>query len=299
VTVSGKPSAVEQRRGPILGALVALGVVLAKSKGLLFVLLSKGKLLFAALKLGKFAVTGWTMALAAMLYARTYGWPFAVGLVLLILVHELGHGAAAARVGLPVGPPVFIPFFGAMIALRARPRSSYEDFYIGAGGPLVGAASAALCVTTGLLLPGHTGGLLLAVGYFGLVMNLFNLMPVWQLDGARMCAPVRVTDGAIGVAVLVFVLLASSLAGQRVNPVGLFVTGFAGVRFLGAAWRARRRPATHAASALDQLQALESVAADGTRIEVMPAQQRTAALVFFALAAVLILVVQALMPTIR
>ncbi|HEX7839358.1 MAG TPA: site-2 protease family protein, partial [Kofleriaceae bacterium] len=200
---SAGPPSPAKKRGVIASVLVAIALVLAKLKGAVFVLLTKGKLLLGLLQLGKVGATAWTMVLVAAIYSRYYGAGFAIGLVVLTLIHELGHGAAARRMGLPVGAPVFIPFFGAMIALRTRPRSAWEDFVIGAGGPIAGSAGGALC-----LIGSFAGaGLLFAVGYFALVMNLFNLMNVWQLDGARMCAPVRRRDAALGNAWLLAVVI--------------------------------------------------------------------------------------------
>ena len=51
-------------------------------------------------------------------YALIWGWSFAVGVVLLIAVHELGHYVEARRAGLDPQLPVFIPFLGAYVALR-------------------------------------------------------------------------------------------------------------------------------------------------------------------------------------
>ena len=59
-----------------------------------------------------------TMLVSMAVYAISFGWPYAVGFVLLILVHELGHYIAARQRGLNVGAPVFIPFVGAWISLK-------------------------------------------------------------------------------------------------------------------------------------------------------------------------------------
>jgi Zn-dependent protease len=90
------------------------------------------------------------MALSAWAYAFYYGWPFAAGLVLLILIHEIGHGMAAARVGVRVGAPMFVPFVGAFIALRDRPRSTSDEAVIAAAVRSSAAAAAALTVAVSL-----------------------------------------------------------------------------------------------------------------------------------------------------
>jgi Zn-dependent protease len=50
--------------------------------------------------------TGGTMLLTIGAYTMLWGWKFAVGFVLLILVHECGHLVVAKRFGLNVGARV-------------------------------------------------------------------------------------------------------------------------------------------------------------------------------------------------
>src|SRR3989454_6672865 len=122
-------------------ALVPLGVV-----GLLLLKwLAKLKLLILpVLKfLPVLVKTGGSMFLMIWLYAMRWGWWFAAGFVLLILVHECGHLIAARRLGLKVGAPVFIPFMGAFIALKEAPKNAWIEAQVGIGGPLLGSAGAA------------------------------------------------------------------------------------------------------------------------------------------------------------
>ena len=77
--------------------------------GALPLVLAKGKFLLGALKFGALFKTFATLALSSWVYAQFYGAPLAIGLVLLILVHEYGHGIAATIVGLKVGAPIFSP----------------------------------------------------------------------------------------------------------------------------------------------------------------------------------------------
>src|SRR5271170_8050129 len=104
-----------------------------------FKFLTKLKFLLPVLK------TGGTMILSIGAYAMLWGWQFAVGFVLLIFVHECGHLIAAKRIGLKVGAPVFIPFMGALIALKEAPRNSWIEAQVGIGGPILGTAGAAIC----------------------------------------------------------------------------------------------------------------------------------------------------------
>ena len=126
--------------------------------------------------------TGGSMVLMIWVYTMMYGWWFALGFVLLLLVHECGHLIAARRVGLPVSAPMFIPFMGAFIALKEAPKNAWIEAQVGIGGPLLGTAGAVLCylafVITGV--PIFKG-----LAYTGFFLNLFNLAPIGFLDGGR------------------------------------------------------------------------------------------------------------------
>jgi Zn-dependent protease len=213
------------KRGPFAGALAALGVALSKGKGLL--------LLVA--KMGKLSLTAWTMLAAAWVYAGRYGWPFACGLVLLTLVHEIGHGLAARRAGLPVSAPVFIPFFGAFVRL-GRPRSSWENFVISMAGPIFGATASALCLLAAASASGGVPELLHVLGYYGLVINLFNLVPFGFLDGAHALSPIPWRAGVAAAALAACALFLSARATGHVNPIGLVVVIGAGAKLW---WRSR------------------------------------------------------------
>src|SRR5256885_11645497 len=102
-------------------------------------------LLLNAAKLSKVLLTGGTMLLSVFAYALLFGWWYAVGFVLLIFVHEMGHYAAARQRGLDVGAPTFIPFVGAWISLKQLPHDVETEAYVGMAGPLAGTLGAIAC----------------------------------------------------------------------------------------------------------------------------------------------------------
>ncbi len=184
------------------------GILTTISAGLLF-LLAKGKVLLGAIKFGSLLQTFSTLGLSAWVYAKFYGPNLAIGLVLLILVHEYGHGIAAKTMGLRVGAPIFIPFFGAMIALKEQPRSTWVEAVVGFGGPFAGMVGGACVLTAGLLVHDeHWAGLLIALAWMTFMINLFNLMPVFGLDGDRITQPFRAwywLPGCVVIGILAFV----------------------------------------------------------------------------------------------
>jgi Zn-dependent protease len=161
------------------GALTAGALFLWKFKALAAFALTKGKLLLLGLTN---STTLLTMLPSIGLYWTAYGWRFALGIVLSIYVHEMGHVAVLRRFGIAASAPMFIPGLGAVIRSRQQPTSPRELARVGLGGPIwgLGAAIAAF------IMYGLTGApIWAAIGQFGAWVNLFNLMPVWQLDGAH------------------------------------------------------------------------------------------------------------------
>ncbi len=76
------------------------------------------------------------------------GIPFALALMTILLVHELGHYFACKQHGIRASYPYFVPAptligtFGAFILMRSPIRTRRALFDVGASGPLVGFAAA-------------------------------------------------------------------------------------------------------------------------------------------------------------
>ena len=115
-------------------------------------------------------------------YWSVYGWPLALGLVFAIYIHEMGHVAMLRRLGIDAGAPMFIPGVGAFVMLKQRVDDPLTDAQIGLAGPVwgLGAALAAFAVYVVTRAP-----IWLAIAHLTGFLNLFNLIPVWQLDGSR------------------------------------------------------------------------------------------------------------------
>jgi Zn-dependent protease len=179
----------------------------------------------ALVKFGAFGLKFFGIFLAVGGYALIWGWKFGVGVVLLILVHELGHYVEAKRLGLDPQLPVFIPFLGAYVALRNMRFDPWVNARVSLAGPVAGGIAALACLIVGV----QTGSdLLRALAYMGFLLNLFNLIPVWLLDGSRGFLALSRVERWIVVATIAVALY---LTGQRL----LFIVG--GV----AVWRAAQR----------------------------------------------------------
>jgi Zn-dependent protease len=154
------------------------------------------------------------MLLSVFTYAFVFGWQYAVGFVLLIFVHEMGHYWAARRRGLNVGVPVFIPFVGAWISLKELPHDAETEAYVGLAGPFLGTLGALACYYGGREL---SSNLLLALSYAGFFLNLFNLIPVPPLDGGRITAVLSPRLWLLGLPVLVVLFF------YQQSPMLLFI----------------------------------------------------------------------------
>ena len=201
-----------------LSGLGAAGIFLWKFKFLLVALATKGKLLLLGLTK---ASTVFSMLLSFGVYWTAWGMWFALGLVLSIYVHEMGHIAALRRFGIATTSPMFVPGLGAFIRMRGRHLSPREDARIGLAGPLWGLGAAVAALAAGAL---GGGPMWTAIAHTGAWINLFNLLPVWQLDGSRGFASLTRVHR--------FVVVGAFAAGWLIAGDGLFVLliGVAAVR---------------------------------------------------------------------
>ena len=172
------------------------------------VVLLFGKLKFILIPVLKFfpmiLKTGGTMILSIGAYAMMWGWQFALGFVLLLFIHECGHLVAARRIGLKVGVPVFIPFMGAVIALKEAPRNAWIEAQVGIGGPLLGSLGALGC---DLIFMATGNPLYRALAYTGFFLNLFNLAPIGFLDGGRIVTALSPWLWLVGAVVMVVMVV--------------------------------------------------------------------------------------------
>src|SRR3979490_3160733 len=131
----------------------------------------------------------------------------------MIFVGGMRHGEEIRSQGMQASAPIFIPFLGAAIFQGSPLTESLQQAQIGIAGPIAGTIGA----TAAFALYGSTHSpILLLAALIGFYINLFNLIPIWQLDGAWILAPVskwfQVAGYAIlGVGALVFPPLLSPL----------------------------------------------------------------------------------------
>ena len=205
-----------------LAGFGAFGLAVWKFIGPLLAILSKGKLLlFGLLKLP----TLLSFFVSAALWSDgSKGTGLALVVLGSIYVHEMGHTWAFRRYGIAVSPPMFVPGFGAFVRGTHYPKNLQAIGDVALSGPVWGGVSGLITLAIGLVVhqPWVCGAALIIAE-----VNLFNLLPVWQLDGSRATACLSkqqvVVLAAIG-------LIGGALAG---SPMSLLSgAGLLGRRFV-------------------------------------------------------------------
>ncbi|MDQ3890047.1 MAG: site-2 protease family protein [Actinomycetota bacterium] len=192
----------------------------------------KFKALALALFKLKIFATPASMLVSVGAYALIWGWRFAVGFVLLLLVHEIGHVLELRHQGVPASAPLFIPFLGAVVGMKQMPKDAWREARVALAGPILGSAGAAAVWAAGEALDSD---LLVALAFVGFLLNLFNLLPIVPLDGGRAMAAIHPLFWAVGLAALVALMIVAP------NPILLLVLVLGGLE-LWRRWQERGTP---------------------------------------------------------
>jgi Zn-dependent protease len=202
-----------------LAPLAVVLVLLAKFKGLALLLLKV-----------KFVGTALTMLVSIGAYALLFPVWFAVGIVVLIWVHEMGHVLQLRREGIPASAPMFIPFLGAFVAMKQMPKDALAEARVGLAGPVLGTLGG--LATLGLYALTREP-LFLGLAYFNSIINLFNLAPLLPLDGGRAVGAMSLGFQVVGLVVMVALFF--------VAPI-MALVALLGLPELWNRWRMRNTP---------------------------------------------------------
>jgi Zn-dependent protease len=203
-------------------------------------LAAKLKALLLILPKIKLLSTSATMLVSIAAYALIWSWKFAIGFVLLLLIHEMGHVIQLRREGIKASAPMFIPFMGAVVMASSMGKDAAAEARVGLAGPVLG--------TIGTLIPlaiwQATGGeFWQALAYVGFFINLFNLLPVLPLDGGRAMAALSPWVWLVGFAGLI------ALAFAFPNPILILILLLGGYETYKR-WQNRNSPEAQAFHAI-------------------------------------------------
>jgi Zn-dependent protease len=127
---------------------------------------------------------------------------------------------------------MFIPFLGALVAMKEMPKDAAAEARVGLAGPVLG--SLAALVPLGLYaLTGED--MFKALAFVGFFLNLFNLLPVLPLDGGRAMAALSPWMWLVGFAALIAAAIAFP------NPIMILILLFGGFE-TWRRWRERKSP---------------------------------------------------------
>jgi Zn-dependent protease len=205
---------------------------LAAPLAALVALLAKLKAILLLLPNIKLFTTAGTMAVSVAAYSLIWGWTFALGFVVLLLVHEMGHVIQLRREGIQASTPMFIPFLGALITAKSLGKDAAAEARVGLAGPILGGLGSAVCVVI-WQLTGNT--FWEALAFVGFLLNLFNLLPVSPLDGGRAMAAMAPAMWFVGLAMMVAFLFLTHFQ----NPIVLLFI-FIGGMDSWRRWKLRR-----------------------------------------------------------
>ena len=205
-----------------------------------------------ALAVFKFKIftTSASMLVSIGAYALLWGWRFAVGFVVLLLIHELGHVIELRRQGVPASAPLFIPFLGAVVGMKQMPDDAWKEARVALAGPILGTLGALPFWAAGVALDSD---FLVALAFVGFFLNLFNLLPIVPLDGGRAVAAVHPALWAVGLLGLL------ALAFVAPNPILLIILLIGGLEL----WRRWRKRGTPEAAAYYRVKPWQRLAAGG------------------------------------
>jgi Zn-dependent protease len=192
-----KESRVRDLRKRIGSALAAAAALIAK-----FFAAIKGFLLL--LPKVKLLTTAGTALISVFVYSWFFGWWFAVGFVVLLFVHEMGHVIQLRKEGVKASAPMFIPGFGAVVMMKSLPDDALAEARVGLAGPILGTLGAGVCLAIAEVT--HSD-LLRALAYVGFLINLINLVPLVPFDGGRAMAAMAPSMWFVGLGAMVALLL--------------------------------------------------------------------------------------------
>jgi Zn-dependent protease len=177
-----QPRPAARRTGGAVGIGALLLALALKFKSALVFLLN-----FKWIAIGaKLLVSSGSLLVSIWAWSTLWGWSFATGFVLLILVHELGHVAASRAYGMKVSLPMFIPFLGAFVSHSPAPNAKAQAV-ISLAGPFVGGLGALACFAVGQATGAPYWYALASVMF---LINLVNMLPIPPLDGGHIAAAV-------------------------------------------------------------------------------------------------------------
>ena len=133
---------------------------------------------------GKSVLFAVSAVIGIVAFGLFFSWEMAAMLLLVLLFHEFGHALAMRATGHRNVQVLVLPLLGAVASGRKDDAGPWARLFVLLAGPAPGLVVAVICLYAAMAVtPPHM--LLLQLGLFALLLNLFNLLPLIPLDGGR------------------------------------------------------------------------------------------------------------------
>lgn len=149
-------------------------------------------------------------------------WQFAVIIMIVLSVHEMGHAVAMRAFGYQRIQMYFVPFVGAFVTGKVKNIAAWKQAVILFAGPLPGIMVTVVFALHPYLLFQHRFVMLLLAAV--LMLNAYNLLPIVPLDGGRIVeltfqGRAWLAKGALSVAAMILL----ALLGYHIHDKALFI----------------------------------------------------------------------------
>jgi Zn-dependent protease len=186
-------------------------------------------------------MTAGSALLSVAAYCELWNVWIAVGLVMGMWVHELGHRAVLRKLQIDSGPILFVPFVGAVQRLHEQPQRALDAALLGLGGPVCSVLFAGSCRLAHLLTDDPS---LRFLATAHAILAVIDLLPFGALDGSRVVGALNTRDRIVCTALstalalacqslllfpLCITLLWASLQSAPSHPQPTAATGLLGV----------------------------------------------------------------------
>lgn len=134
-----------------------------------------------------------TGALTFATFFALFGPSIAAMLIAVILIHELGHVLAMRWAGIPIKGIYFVPFFGGVAIGSSTAKSEVERGLVALMGPGLSLISTALLL---FVSQQSNDPVLTRLALMSALLNGFNLLPIFPLDGGHIMQSLLSRAGA-------------------------------------------------------------------------------------------------------
>jgi Zn-dependent protease len=144
-----------------------------------------------------------SMAASFALMDAWLNWKAAAAIIAVLFVHESGHALAMRAFGYRSLNMFFVPFMGAFVTGRATGIDAWKQVIVSLAGPAPGLLFGLWALD---YMPGFADPYTVRmIGFYAFSINLFNLFPLYVLDGGRVIEAALISRWPYALVVFAFI----------------------------------------------------------------------------------------------